>query len=284
MALETALTILGVGGLTGAAVWYNSPVQRRKRYLAQPFPSTWEEHLQRNVVLYRMLPPELQAQLRSHIKIFLGEKGFEGCGGLEITEEIRVTIAALACLLLLNRETSYYRGLTTILVYPQAYVVDSKKREGFIEFENDGEGRLGESWGNGTVVLSWCDVTRTSYDPKDGHNLVLHEFAHQLDQEDGEGDGVPILEQRSKYASWTHVLNDEYHKLVELTEKGKKDVLQAYGATNPAEFFAVATEAFFEKPKQLQKKHPELYEQLKDFFHLDPLEWRKPLAEKAVEA
>jgi MtfA peptidase len=280
MAMATALTILVGGGLTGAAVWYNSPGRRRKRYLAQPFPPEWEEYLQRNVVLYRMLPPNLQAQLRSHVQIFLGEKNFEGCGGLRITDEMRVTIAGLACLLLINRETSYYKGLATILVYPQAYIVNSKKRDGFVEWENEGEGRLGESWGDGTVVLSWCDVTRTSYDPKDGHNLVLHEFAHQLDQEDGDGDGVPILEQRSKYTAWSHVLNDEYHKLVELTEKGKKDVLQAYGATNPAEFFAVATEAFFEKPKQLHKKHPELYAQLKDFFHLDPETWNRAAAQE----
>ena len=270
------LEVFGV--LAGAfafswAMWYRSPGQRRKRLLARPFPPEWEQHLVKNVKLYSMLPPQLQRELHGHVQIFLAEKDFEGCGGLQMTDEIRVTIAGLASLLLLNRSTRHYPGLQAVLVYPSAYVVDSTRREGVVEFPDRREVHLGESWNNGTVVLSWCDVTRTSHDVRDGHNLVLHEFAHQLDQEDGVGDGIPILDQQSKYYAWAQVLSDEYHRLVERTSKGKKDVLQAYGATNPAEFFAVATEAFFEKPVQLHKKHPELYDQLRDFFHLDPLTW-----------
>lgn len=257
----TALFCLaGAALLVGAVFWHESPEQRRKRCLAVPFPPEWEEILKRNVGLYPRLPQRLKDELKDRVRIFLEEKNFEGCGGLEITDEIRVTVAGSACLLLLNRVTNYFRGLSTILMYPRGY--------------RDGEeGRLGESWGNGTVVLSWCDVTRSSLDVKDGHNLVLHEFAHQLDQQDGVADGVPPLQNASRYATWASMLESEYSRLVRMAEKGKRDVLDAYGATNEAEFFAVATETFFEKPRQLHKKHPELYAQLKEFYQLDPEAW-----------
>lgn len=249
--------------LAGAALlFYYSPSQRRKRARRRPFPPEWEGYLQSNLKLYGHLPPPLRNELKGHIQIFLEEKNFEGCGGLVITDEIRVTVAGLACLLLLNRRTRHYPGLGAILIYPAGY------------FTEDGS-RLGESWDNGTVVLSWCDVKRSAHDLRDGHNLVLHEFAHQLDQEDGSSDGIPIMEQKSSYTAWAAVLNEEYRRLVELTEKRKKDVLDDYGATNPAEFFAVATETFFEKPVQLQRKHPELYDQLKSFYHLDPVSWKR---------
>ena len=260
-----------VGGAVG---WYYSAGPRRRRLRAQPFPEEWVEILKKNVELYRMLPQSLVGELHGHIQVFLGEKSFEGCGGLVITDEIRVTVAGLACMLLLNRPTRHYPGLKAILVYPAAYIVDAKRREGAIQLENAREIHLGESWNNGTLVLSWCDVTRTSHDVRDGHNLVLHEFAHQLDQEDGVGDGIPILEQQSKYFHWAQVLDQEYQHLVAVTERGKRDVLQAYGATNPAEFFAVATEAFFEKPAKLHRKHPELYKELKDYYQLDPETWK----------
>jgi Mlc titration factor MtfA (ptsG expression regulator) len=275
--LPGVVLVTTVSFVGGALAWRNSPGPRRRRFRARPFPPEWVEILQSNVALYRKLPEPLRKQLHSHIQVFLAEKSFEGCGGLELTDEMRVTIAGLACILLLNREARYYPGLTAILVYPAAYIVSAKRREGFVEFADQREVRLGESWSNGTLVLAWCDVTSTSHDVRDGHNLVLHEFAHQLDQEDGTGNGIPIIEQRSKYYHWAEVLSKEYQHLVEVTRKGKKDVLQAYGATNPAEFFAVSTEAFFEKPAQLHRKHAELYEELKDFFKLDPETWAEPV-------
>lgn len=256
---------LGIIALTLAAggwLYRNSLASRRKALLNAPFPLEWEEILQRNVTHYKVLEPGLQAQVREHVKIFVAEKNFEGCGGQVINDEVRVTIAGLASLLLLNRSTSLYRRLQTVLVYPAAYR-DSA----------EGQVRLGESWGDGTVVLSWCDVTGSARNARDGHNLVLHEFAHQLDQEDGSSDGVPVLESRARYVHWAQLLQSEYQRLVELTRKHKKDVIGAYGATNPAEFFAVATEVFFEKPFLLQKKHPELYSELRDFYHLDPVSW-----------
>lgn len=253
--------------------YYYSPGPRRRRLQARPFPSEWEAILLKNVEIYRRLPPTLRAQLHSHILVFLGEKDFEGCGGLVITDEIRVTIAGQACLLLLNRPTGYFPGLNAILVYPRAYIQRARRQEGYIHFEDERQVNLGESWSNGTLVLSWNDVANTAHDVRDGHNLVLHEFAHQLDSQDGVGDGVPLLEQQSKYFHWAEVLNREYQALVALTRQHKKDVLQAYGATNPAEFFAVATEAFFERPILLHRKHPELYEELRDFYKVDPETW-----------
>ena len=195
---------------------------------------------------------------------------FEGCGGLELTDEIKVTIAAQACLLLLHRETDYYPRLITILVYPHAYVAKSVEPIGGGVVLEGETARLGEAWKDGVVVLSWDDVRQGASDLHDGHNVVLHEFAHQLDQQDGSADGAPILEHRSQYVTWARVLSDEYEQLRRDTEQGRKDVLDEYGATNPAEFFAVATECFFEKPIPLRRKHPQLYEELKAYYRQDP--------------
>lgn len=249
---------------TGYVAWKNSRSRLHKIWAEEPFPAEWVEILEKNMVLYEKLPEFLQKELQGHILIFLKEKQFEGCGGLEVTTEMKVTVAGLACLMLLNRESSHYKDLTTILMYPSAYFSNPEKNEV----------RLGESWVHGTVVLSWSDVTSTANDVH-GKNLVLHEFAHQLDQEDGSGDGVPELETSAQYTTWAQVLSKEYETLVKRTNRGNKTLLRAYGATNPAEFFAVATEVFFERPKKMKKKHPELYEELKQFYHLDPVNWKK---------
>lgn len=258
--------------VVGAAAHHEQRRRRRRKLQTAEFPEEWEEYLIQNVALYNKLPAELQSELKGYINVFLDEKTFEGCGGLTVTDEMRVTIAGLASILLLNRNTTYYPDLKSILVYPSAYKVEGASKDGLGVLEQS-QVRLGESWVNGVVVLSWSDVTRTSHDPKDGHNLVLHEFAHQLDQEDGRGDGVPSLEHKSQYLTWAKVLSREFEVLKSRTARGRKTVMDSYGATNPAEFFAVATETFFEKPRQMNKKHPELYEELKEFYQLDPLNW-----------
>ena len=245
---------------------------RRKRLFASPFPDEWVGILEENVPLYRLLPEPLRRELHGHINVFLGEKTFEGCGGLEMTDEIRVTIAAQACILLLNRRTKCYPRLISILVYPSAYVAKKHKGPGSTEVA-DVQVRLGESWQHGAVVLSWDSVIRGASDIKDGHNVVMHEFAHQLDQEDGAADGAPILEQRSQYVTWARVLSRDFEQLQKKARRGRRTVMHRYGASNPAEFFAVLTETFFEKPRQLKKKHPELYDEVKDFYKVDPLEW-----------
>ena len=228
------------------------------------FPDEWIRIVQEKVPFYNRLPVDLQKQLQGLINVFLAEKRFEGCGEIEITDEIRITVAAQACMLLLNRKTRYYPKLKTIYIYPHTYVA----KDGDVK-----SARLGESWQNGPVVLSWNSVEGGARNIHDGQNVVFHEFSHRLDQEDGDADGAPILANRSCYKSWAKVLGKEYEALQNKTRNRRRSVINKYGATNPAEFFAVATEAFFEKPRQMHKKQPELYDELKSYYNLDPMGW-----------
>lgn len=249
-----------------------SRLARRKRLTATPFPEARRQIVEKNVPLYSRLPDALKQQLHGSINVFLDEKRFEGCGGLEITDEIRVTIAAQACMLLLNRKTTCFAKLRTIMVYPHTYVAKIVSSDGRVTIEGRSV-RLGESWQDGPVVLAWDSVTGGTSNIADARNVVLHEFAHQLDQEDGTADGAPILEHRSAYVAWARVLGREYAALQKSKKAHRRSVMRKYGATNPAEFFAAATETFFEKPKQMHKRHPELYDELRDYYKLDPLEW-----------
>ncbi|MEN8142867.1 MAG: M90 family metallopeptidase [Thermodesulfobacteriota bacterium] len=265
--------------LTGVAVWAVKVFtaarreQRRRELLSTPFPPEWLAILKENLPPYQKLSPELQQQLKDYIRIFIAEKSFEGCGGLTLTDEIRVTIGAQACMLLLNRKCDCYPKLYSILVYPSTYVAGHRNS---LDLQpSEVSVRLGESWNHGAVVLAWDSVKKGAVNFRDGHNVAMHEFAHQLDQEDGRGDGAPILGMRSAYSAWSRVFSREYELLLHRTRKGKKSVMDKYGATNPAEFFAVATETFFEKPRQMQKRHPELYRELQGFYKVSPIEWDK---------
>jgi Mlc titration factor MtfA (ptsG expression regulator) len=245
--------------------------QQRRRLRAQPFPPAWRSIITRNLPIFRRLPPEDQTELLGHIQVFLAEKHFEGCGGLELTDEIRVTIAAQACLLLLHRATDYYPQLTSILVYPSGYTAyEARHIEGNI-WDEGGEPRLGQTARRlGSLVLAWDDAKRGAAHPSDGRNLVLHEFAHQLDYEDSRTDGAPALTTRAEYLAWARVMSKEFAALQSADVAGTPTVLDTYGATNPAEFFAVVTEAFFERPRALRARHPELYAELARFFRQDP--------------
>jgi len=230
-------------------------------------------YLESNLPLYPRLPEALKEQLRVQIGQFVATTFFEGCGGLELTDEMILTVAGQACLLTVNKPGRPYPNLRTVLMYPgtysssmEDYAIDgtiSKKRVA----------RLGESWGSGTVVLAWDAVQKGARNIYDGHNVTLHEFAHQLDQLDGASDGVPILRSREAYQTWGHVLVEGLAELQDDVFSGRKTLLDAYGATNRAEYFAVATETFFEKPKQMQAKEPELYAALSEYYQLSPVEW-----------
>lgn len=272
------LTMIGVGSmiLLGWAGVEGNRKLRRRRLLAKPWPTQWEDILQKNVPFYKKLPADLQEQLHGLVQVFLAEKNFEGCGGLELTEEIKVTVAAQACVLLLNRPTNFFPKLQSILVYPTAYVAKGVQQHGWGVFVEKEQVRLGESWHQGIVVLAWDNILHGARDVHDGHNVVFHEFAHQLDQEDGYSDGAPLLESGSHYQSWSRHLGEVYEKLQEAVAKHRETFLDQYGATNPAEFFAVVTETFFEKPGALKRKIPALYEELKKYYKLDPTEWEKP--------
>lgn len=244
---------------------------RRKRLRQKPFPQSRIDILRKNVPLYGRLSAADQQELHGHIQVFLAEKYFEGCGGLTVTEEMRVTIAAQACILLLHRKTGYYPKLVSILVYPNAYLAHHRERNAAGLVTEEIQQRLGESWSHGTVVVSWDDVRAGAADAQDGHNVVYHEFAHQLDIEDGQqADGSVILPRRSMYIAWARILGREYVALKRAVAAGRKTVLDSYATTSPAEFFAVATECFFETPVLLKMKHPELYEELKLYYQQDP--------------
>lgn len=246
--------------------------RRRKRVRQRPTPASWPAILDRYVPYVRRLSQEDRGELFGHMHVFLAEKRFEGCGGLKITEAIRVTIAAQACLLLLHRETNYYSKLRSILVYPSTYVAHAPRRQPDGTVVEGPQARAGESWHHGVVVLSWDDVQHGAADIDDGHNVVLHEFAHQLDSESGSVEGAPALGLRSRYVVWARVLGHEYDRLQREVAARHRTLIDAYGAQNPAEFFAVVTECFFERPVELLRRHPALYEQLRSFYRQDPAE------------
>jgi Mlc titration factor MtfA (ptsG expression regulator) len=205
----------------------------------------------------------------------LAEKNFEACGELEeVTEEMRLAIAAQAGLLVVNRPGDYYDRLQTILVYPTAFSTPVREAVAHELEVVDEEERVGESWGQGSVVLAWDSVLRGGYNHEDGLNVVLHEFAHQLDQANGEADGAPILRRAADYRAWARVFHAAYGRHLEDTRKERDTVLDEYGAEDPAEFFAVATETFFERPAALRDEYPELFAELEKFYGMDPREWR----------
>lgn len=244
--------------------------RRRERLRRKPVPAEWLAIIRRNVPYWHLLAPPERQELLGHVAVLLAEKRFEGCGGLRLTDEIRVTIAAQAAVLLLGRETDYYPTVRTILVYPHRYVDERPRRQPDGTVIEGPQVRLGESWFRGPVVLSWDDVRRGAADIRDGHNLVFHEFAHQLDAESGASEGAPALGSRSRYLAWARVLGAAYDDLREDIRSRLPTLLDAYGATSPAEFFAVATECFFERPVALRRRHPELYEQLRTYYRQDP--------------
>jgi MtfA peptidase len=246
----------------------------RKKIMERPTDPEWIDLLQENLAVYKYLPAELKEQLHNLMKVFLAEKNFEGCGGLEMTKEIKTTIAAEACMLMLNRKPMFYPNLYSILVYPSSYFAKDIDPLSFGTYVVSESFRMGESWKNGIVVLAWDHVKRGALDMDDGHNVVFHEFAHQLDEEDERhADGVPVLKRPSSYVTWARVFCREFEKLRRDLRSNSETVMDGYGATNPAEFFAVATESFFEKPKRMKTRHPALYKVLKDYFNLDPVKW-----------
>lgn len=255
--------------------------RRRRKLRALPFPAAWDEILEVTMPLFAKLPAEDKLTMSELIQVFLEEKHFEGCGGLKMTDEIRVTIAAQACLLLLHLpKADFYPKLKSILVYPASYVADSFSMSESGHIHESESHRLGESWSTGSVVLSWNAVEQGALNTEDGQNVVFHEFAHQLDQANPASDGAPYLApdlgiraRRSKYVSWARVMREEFEDLQFQEKHGKKTLLDTYGATNPAEFFAVATETFFERPDELSEEHPELYLELKSYFRQDPVTW-----------
>lgn len=250
--------------------------RHRQQLMRGELPPEYRDILEQQIALYKLLPQALQEELRGRILVFLDEKEFEGCGGLELGSRIRVTIAALACILLLNKDFDCYPKLSSILVYPDAYLApDSKSSLGGVTVVKETSARLGESWTRGDLVLSWRQIENEVSDIHRHQNVVIHEFAHQLDQLDGYADGTPPLPSKAIYTQWHEIMTREYELLCAEADHAVKDVIDWYGATNPAEFFAVTSESFFCNPLALKKAHVKLYKLFEEFYKLDPASWRE---------
>ena len=272
----TAAAILAVGYLLVSAVLRRIPAAPLQ-LASDPIPDAWPGIVDANVPLASRLSEDERQRLLRLVQLFLSEKHFEGGAGLTVTDEMKVTIAAGACLLLLHRDGPCYPTLRTVLVYPRGFVPAVVRTPRTGEIVSPPEPLIGESWGDGVVVISWDDALKGARDPGDGTNVVLHEFAHQLDDEDGRTDGAPLLP-GGALRTWGRVLSDEYERLRQDALADRPTVLDPYGATDKAEFFAVATETFFEKPVQLDRDHPELYAQLQRFYRQDPARRAPPAA------
>lgn len=240
---------------------------------ARPFPHEWRAIIERRVALWSRLPAADRLELLRHILVFLDEKRFEGCGGMAITDEVRLTIAAQACLLLLHRETDYFPALRSILVYPDEYVAPAAEQHESGIVVEDHEPRAGESWAEGSLVLSWRDVMEESADGENGENVVLHEFAHQVDDEWGLSSAEPHEQPEGGAREWARAFREAFARHKRLVEGGRETAIDPYGATDEAEFFAVVTETFFGQPANLRIAEPELYRQWSKFFRQDPVSW-----------
>lgn len=258
-----------------------SQKSRRRKLASQPVSDSFERALASNVVYDRILDDEERQRLRSIASVLIAEKYWEGCGGQAVNEEVQVTIAAQAALLLLNLEHDYFPDVQSILVYPGAYV--QQHRDMWAQGPtSDSSSNLGEAWFRGPVVLSWADAKQHGQQLGIGHNLVLHEFAHKLDMLSGYVDGTPPQRNKDDYQRWHTVMTSEFQRLCQASEQGRQTVLRHYGATNVGEFFAVCTEAFFTNPLAVQAHHEALYDVLHSYYGQDPAErfkrlsWHRP--------
>ncbi len=266
--ITLGLVALGIVGALLGQPW----LQERRRALIRerPFPAAWRRIVRRRVPIVARMPTDLQIRLRRHMQVFIAEKPFIGCNGQAITDEVRVTVAAHACLLLLGHERpDYYPRLRQVLVYPDAFVVSRERPVGAGLLQEQRRTMVGESWGVGQVILSWAEVMASAADPSDGRNVALHEFAHQVDQDKGAADGRPWRPNATKRRRWAAVMDAALQRL----RQEPSTVIDSYGASEPAEFFAVVTEAFFERPMELAAEAPEVYGELAGLYGVNPMGW-----------
>jgi len=269
--LPILIGVLLIGYSAGKPYWRE---YQRDKIKNLPFKKEWRKIIQQRIPYFRQMPADLQLQLKQHIQVFLAEKAFIGCNGVKITDEIRITVAAQACLLLLNRKTDYYPKLRTILIYPRAFIKDQQSMNADGVQHSQKMTLAGESWDFGKVVLSWQDTIAGAKIPDDGRNVVIHEFSHQLDQENGSANGAPLLDKGQSYQCWSAVFSAQFEQLKIQAKTAAPSLFDYYGATNPAEFFAVASEVFFEQAQQLYFEYPMLYRQLKQYYQVDPIHWQ----------
>lgn len=260
-----------MGRLTKALVSFLSGLVKHSLSLpTDPIPEGWSELIGEKVPLAARLSAPDRERLCRLMQLFLRDVPIEGCAGLEVTEEIRVTIAAQACLLLLSMPYPKYTRVRRVLVYPSTFVPKTVALPATGQLVRPDVPLLGQAWTSGVVVLGWDAIERDTRVLTDGKNVILHEFAHMLDAEDGSLDGIPVVESTSAYRAWARLVSAQFADHLVRVERGESTVLDPYGAENRAEFFAVATEAFYETPAELRAAQPDLYALLVDFFKIDP--------------
>jgi len=235
-----------------------------------PFPDAWAAILEQNVPYYWLLPPEQKARLHDITQRLIADKHFEGCRGFRVTDEMKVTIAGHAACLLLGKDDEDFPKLKTILLYPTMFVVEDEIHEADGTVTETEDEHAGQSWDLGVVVLAWDEVQLSANRGGDAYNVVLHEFAHQLDAAEAGSDGTPPLKDAALRERWADVMQRHYVKLDRDVRRGRRTVLDPYALEAPAEFFAVATETFFEDSVALRSHHPELYGLLRDYYRQDP--------------
>lgn len=272
------LTVALAAVLFIGALWLLTPLLRgfvarsALRDTQRPVPEGWLAVVHRRLPFIAAHSTAEQEELLRHARELLSGPSWEGCGGLELTPDMCLIIATQAVLLTWKRDEPAFPRLKEVLVYPTTF-----RPAPAFEWVADQSGgerppALGESWSSGSVVLAWDDVLRGVTSPDDGHNVVLHEFAHQLDTADGTADGVPKLASPSESEEWHAALLRAYHQLERASVSDASLPINRYGLTNQAEFFAVATESFFERPRALNDGFPELYRYLADYYRQDPAE------------
>lgn len=250
---------------------------RRAEIAARPFPAEWEPHLRRAVPLARYWPDDVRARHRGLVQVFLAEKTITGCDGLVADDEVRVIIAAAACVLLAGGPPlDVFPLAREILVYPVDLVrtVEAIAPDG--RPWNIRDVRMGEAWRRGPVRFSWKSVIQSVTAPADGYNVVYHEFAHVIDMQNGDADGTPPLPAGVAPGRWEAVIARECAALYEAERAGRRTVLDPYGGQSPAEFFAVASETFFEQPRVMARYHPDVYDLLRALYCVDPARWPMP--------
>ena len=247
--------------------------RRRDALRRRPLPAHWIDILRSQVPLYNRLPEPLRTQLHEHVQVLLAEKDFHGAAGFRVTESMRLIVAAQAALLLLNRPVEYFPELYSIVLHPARFLVDRQTWDAAGLQHSDRQVLSGESWEQGQLVLSWDDSLHGGMNSDDGYNVVLHEFAHQLDLESGAMNGMPALDSVALRHAWSTDFSAAYEDHCTRVDAGEDTWLDPYAATHPAEFFAVLTEAFFELPKELVMEYPALYDRLRDYYRVDPLAW-----------
>jgi MtfA peptidase len=284
---EPAALVLGVIllALGCVAAWLAGPGLlarwRRARVRRQPFPPTWRAVLRERMPAFAELPADVQLRLKKHAQVLLAEVPFIGCGGLVVDDEVRALVAVQASLLLLGRGDGGFAGLSQVLVYPGTFVAQRTVAQADGTVRDERQALAGESWQQGQVVLSWQDVIDGAANPHDGRNVVIHEFAHRLDQIGGTANGAPAFPGRGRarwHREWAEVFAAEFRALQRRLAAGERGLIDAYGATDPAEFFAVTSELYFERPEALAGAHPALHAQLRRFYGVDPSDWRATTA------